>query len=358
VAYWYGPGSSLERSTGENAVSNPSLRPEKADKLNVGIDLGAWNDKLTITTDYFYNKFYDIVGTPTLTTAVFGAGYPLQNYQKFNYWGTDVTATWQDKIKNFTYFITGIFSMVQSKVVYNAELPKLYDYQVVTGRQVNLQYGYTAIGIFKSYNEINDPAVAVLPSAPKSSLRPGDIRYLDRNGDGTIDVNDQGPIGSGKPTIYFGLNLGFSIGGFDFSALLQGTANRQSYISGDFMNGFGNSGNYTAYEYNLGRFTDATSATAIQPRVWLGANTNNTQTSSFWLKENDFIRLKNVEIGYTIPEKLSRKIGVPSIRIFSNGLNLLTWAEIYDVRKDIDPESVGAAYPIMKVFNFGINIKF
>lgn len=358
VAYWYGPGSSLERSTGENAIANPNLGPEKAKKLNAGVDVGFFNNKLTITADYFYNKFYDLVATPTLTTAVLGAGYPMLNYQKYDYYGTDIAATWQQQEKNFSYYITGNFSMVQTKVVYVAELPRDYDYQVITGQPARPQYGYTAVGLFKSYDEINDAATAVLPAAPKSSLRPGDIRYLDRNGDKVIDVNDQSPIGNGKAAVYYGANLGFRIKGFDFNALLQGTFNRQSYISGDFMNGFGNNGNYTAYEYNLGRFTEATAATATQPRVWLGANTNNTQTSTFWIQENDFVRLKNVEIGYTLPEKLTRSIGKPAIRFFANGLNLFTWAEIYKVRKDLDPESWGNAYPIMKTFNFGINIKY
>jgi TonB-linked SusC/RagA family outer membrane protein len=358
VAYHWGAGSALERGVGENAISNPSLGPEKAKKLDIGMDLGLWNNRLTFTGDFFYNKFYDLVATPVSTTAILGAGYPLQNYQQFNYWGTDLALTWQDKIKDFSYYISANFSLVQSKVVYNAELPKDYAYQVGTGKQVGLQYGYIATGLFKSYDEINDPATAVLAAAPKSSLRPGDIRYLDRNGDKVIDDKDYGVIGSGKPAMYYGLTLGFSIKGFDFSALVQGTFNRQNIINGDFMNGFGSNGAYTAYEYNLGRFTPATAATATQPRVWLGSNTNNQQLSSFWLKDNDFIRLKNVEIGYTVPEKLSRKIGIPAIRVFSNGLNLLTFADVYKMRKDMDPEAWGAAYPIMKVINFGINVKF
>ncbi|MEO6732704.1 MAG: SusC/RagA family TonB-linked outer membrane protein [Ferruginibacter sp.] len=357
-AYWYGSGSSLERGSGENGIANTGLDPEKAKKLDVGMDLGLWNNKLTITADYFFNKFYDLVAAPTLTTVVFGAGYPLQNYQRFNYWGTDISVTWQQSIKAFNYFVSGNFSLVRSKVVYNAELPKNYDYQITTGMPVGLQYGYTAIGVFKSYDEINNASTAVLPSSPKSSLRPGDIRYLDRNSDGQITIDDQGPIGNAKPAIYYGLNTGFSFKGFDLSVLVQGTCYRQSYLSGDFMNGFGNSGQNNTYEYNLGRFTAATAQTATQPRLWLGNNTNNTQTSSFWLKDNDFIRLKNAELGYTLPEKLSRKVGLASARLFANGLNLLTWGEIYDVRKDLDPEAWGAAYPIMKIFNFGINIKF
>jgi TonB-linked SusC/RagA family outer membrane protein len=358
-SYWFGSGSSLDKSTLENAIANTAgLDPEKAKKLDAGIDLGLWNNKLTITADYFYNKFYDLVAAPNFTTAVFGAGYPLQNYQRFNYWGADISATWQQSIKKFTWFVSGNFSLVQSKVVYNAELPKNYDYQITTGKPVGLKYGYTAIGLFKSYDEIFDPATALLSTSPDSVLRPGDIRYLDRNGDGQITVDDQGPIGTTKPVIYYGLHTGFSFKGFDLSLLVQGTLNRQTYLNGDFMNGFGNSGQNNAYEYNLGRFTAATAETAKQPRLWLADNTNNTEVSSFWMKNNDFIRLKNVELGYTFPEKLSRKIGLPSVRLFANGLNLLTWAEIHDVRKDLDPEAWGAAYPIMKIVNFGINIKF
>jgi TonB-linked SusC/RagA family outer membrane protein len=355
--YWFGSGSSLDRASGENAIANAGLYPEKAKKLDAGIDLGLWHNKLTITADYFFNKFYDLVAAPAVTTTVFGAGYPLQNYQRLNYSGIDISVTWQQSIKKFTWFVSGNFSLVRTEIMDNAELAGIYDFQTITAKLAGLQYGYTAIGLFKSYDEINDAAAAVLPSSPRSSLRPGDIRYLDRDGDGQITVDDQDFLGN-KNDIYYGLHTGFSFKGVDLSVLVQGTFDRQSYLDGDFMYGFGNSGQNNAYEYNLGRFTAETAETAQQPRLWLGNNTNNTQTSSFWLKENDFVRLRNVELGYTFPEKLSRKIGIPSIRFFANGLNLLTWAEIHDVRKDLDPEAWGAAYPIMKIVNFGINIKF
>lgn len=357
-AYYWGNGYSLERSSGQNALTNPDLGPEKAKKLNVGLDLGLLNNRFTFTGEYFRNKFYDLVAGPGSQTTILGTGFPTKNIQKFNYWGTEFTFGWQDHIKEFHYFISANVSSVQSKVVFNDEIPKTYDYQRGTGKQVGLQYGYIATGLFQSYAEINDPNTAVFASTPKTSLRPGDIRYLDRNKDGVIDNNDNGAIGSGKPVIYFGATIGFSFKGFDMSALLQGTRNRVATMNGDIMNGFGNGGNNNAYEYNLGRFTPETAATATQPRLWIGSNTNNQQTSTFWLKNTDFIRLKDVEIGYTIPSTLTRKIGIPSVRAFVNGLNLLTWSDIYKIRKDVDPEAWGATYPIMKVINFGINIKF
>lgn len=356
--YYFGDGGGLLRSTGENALANPDLGPEKAYKMNLGLDLGLFNNKLLLTAEYFKNRFFDLVGVPGSTTALLGTGFPAKNLQKFNYWGTDISLTWQDNIKSFNYFVSGNFSLVQSKVVFNDEVPRAYDYQRGTGKQVGLQYGYIATGLFQSYDEINDPNTAVLVSTPKSSLRPGDIRYLDRNNDGVIDNNDNGAIGSGKPVIYFGANIGFSYNGLDLTMLVQGTANRVNYLSGDFFNGFGNNGVNNAYEYNLGRWTPATAATATQPRLWIGSNVNNQQTSTFWIRNTNFIRLKNVELGYTLPNALTRKVGLPSVRLFANGLNLLTWSALFDIRDDVDPEAMGAAYPIMKVVNCGVNIKF
>jgi TonB-linked SusC/RagA family outer membrane protein len=357
IAYYFGNGGSLIRSTGVNALANPNVRPEKAKKLNVGLDLGVLNNRLTFTGEYFRNRFYDLMGVRSRTTAILGTTFPSENLQKFNYWGTDISVTWQDHIKEFSYFITGNLSTVQSKVIFNDELPKQFDYQRTTGNQVGLQFGYVATGLYKDLAEINDPKTA--SPVAKSTLRPGDIRYLDRNSDGKIDTDDMGAIGSGKAVVYFGLNMGFSYKGLDVSVLFQGTQNRVSYLSGDFFNGFGNGGTYNAYEYNLGRWTPETAATAAMPRLSLGAaNTNNQLTSSYWLQNTDFIRLKNAEIGYTLPAALTRRIGVPAARFFVNGLNLVTWSEIFKIRKDIDPEASVTAYPIMRVVNFGVNVTF
>ena len=280
------------------------------------------------------------------------------NLQKFDYGERSTPLTWQDNVNNFNYFFTGNFSWVQSKVVFNDELPKNYDYQRGTGRQVGLQYGYTAIGLFQSYDEINDPKTAVFASTPKSTLRPGDIRYLDRNGDGIIDNNDNGTIGSGKPVIYFGFTFGFSYKGFDVTAMVSGnTESGELFIGATFLMDMEVVviTMLTNIIWAVGHHK--TAATATQPRLWLGSNTNNSQTSTFWIRNTDFIRLKNAEIGYTLPSRISQKIGIPSVRLFANGLNLFTWSEIYKIRKDVDPEAMGGTYPIMRVLNFGVTVK-
>jgi TonB-linked SusC/RagA family outer membrane protein len=355
-AYYFGPSSNV-RSSGENSLATSGIGPEKAKKLNLGIDLGIMDNKFTLTAEYFKNRFYDLVGTPGIRSAILGATPPVKNIQIFDYWGTDISLTYQNKVHNFNYFVTGNLSMVQSEVIFNAEIPLPNDYQLNKGKQVGIPFGYIATGFFQNAAEINDPKTAVL-AGTRGSLQPGDIRYQDRNGDGLIDSKDFGAIGNGKPQIYFGTTVGCSYKGLDVSLLFQGTVNRQTYLSGDFWTGFGAGGNNNAYQYNLGRWTPATAATAMQPRTGLVANSNNNQTSSYWLRNTDFVRLKNAEIGYTLPAIWTKRIGVPSIRFFSNGLNLLTWSELFKIRKDIDPESVGAAYPILKVINFGITAKF
>lgn len=331
------------------------LDPEKARKLNVGVDLGVLDDRLTLTFDYYRNKFTDVVATSEIKTAIVGNTYPRTNCAEYSYKGYELSLGWQDRIRNFNYYITGNLSFEQSKVDYIPELPKAYPWMTAVGAPLSSNYGYIADGIFQSQQEI-DECNAFLTSAVKSTIQPGDIRYKDLNNDGVIDINDQTNLENTKPKGYYGITAGFNYKGFDFSMFFQGTLNRQIYLSGDFMHGSGKSGDTAITSYVLGRWTP-TNHTNTQPRVWYGANNNNTVKSSFWLYNADYFRLKNVEIGYTLPTSLTRKIGIPSIRFFANGMNLLTTSEIFDVRDDIDPEEWGSNYPLTRTINFGVSIK-
>lgn len=331
------------------------LKPEIAKKLNVGIDLGFFNDHLSATFDYYQNKFSDVVATSEIKTALLGNTYPRTNCQKYSYTGMEMILTWQDRIKNFNYYVSGNISFEQSKFDYTPELPKAYPWMSKLGDPVGMTYGYVADGIFQNQKEI-DEYDAFLTSAVKSTVMPGDIRYKDLNGDHIIDIHDQTNLGSKKAKGYYGISAGFNYKGFDFSVFAQGTLNRQIYLSGDFMHGSGKSGDAAITSYVLGRWTPD-NPTNNQTRVWYGNNKNNTVTSSFWIYDGDYFRLKNVEIGYTLPTSLTRKIGIPSVRVYAQGMNLLTASEIFNVRNDIDPEAWGANYPMTRTINFGVSIK-
>ncbi|MCS3006588.1 SusC/RagA family TonB-linked outer membrane protein [Bacteroides thetaiotaomicron] len=340
--------------TEENKTAS-RLNPEIAKKLNVGIDLGFLNDRLAFTFDYYQNRFSDVVATSEIKTAILGNVYPRSNCEKYSYTGTEMVLTWQDRIRNFNYFINGNLSFEQSKFEYSPQLPKAYPWMSRLGDPVGMTYGYVADGIFQSQEEI-DAYDAFLPSAVKSTIMPGDIRYKDLNGDHIIDMHDQTNLGSKKAKGYYGISAGFNYRGFDFSVFAQGTLNRQVYLNGDFMDGSGKNGEGAITSYVLGRWTPD-NHTNTHTRVWYGSNNNNRQTSSFWIYDADFFRLKNVEIGYTLPTLLTRKLGIPSVRIYAQGMNLLTVSEIFDVRKDIDPEIWGGSFPMTRTINFGISIK-
>jgi hypothetical protein len=215
-----------------------------------------------------------------------------------------------------------------------------------TGNKVGRPFGYIADGLFQSNAEIAGKATIV-----GYTPQPGDIRYKDLNNDGLINQFDQAALGKDKLPVFYGVNLGFSVKGFDFSALLQGVANRNLYLSGNGYFEFQNNGLGQAYEHHLDRWTP-TNPNASYPRLSLGFNPNNHAFYSYWVRSGDYIRLKNVEIGYTLPAHLTSKARLSSVRVFVNGLNLLTSSGI----DNIDPEVYGA-YPIQRLFNFGINIK-
>ena len=340
--------------TEENKTAS-RLNPEIAKKLNVGIDLGFLNDRLAFTFDYYQNRFSDVVATSEIKTAILGNVYPRSNCEKYSYTGTEMVLTWQDRIRNFNYFINGNLSFEQSKFEYSPQLPKAYPWMSRLGDPVGMTYGYVADGIFQSQEEI-DAHDAFLTSAVKSTIMPGDIRYKDLNGDHIIDIHDQTNLGSKKAKGYYGISAGFNYKGFDFSVFAQGTLNRQVYLNGDFTDGSGKKGEGAITSYVLGRWTPD-NHTNTQTRIWYDSNNNNRQTSSFWIYDADYFRLKNVEIGYTLPTLLTRKLGIPSVRIYAQGMNLLTASEIFDVRDDIDPEIWGGSFPMTRTINFGISIK-
>ena len=160
--------------------------------------------------------------------------------------------------------------------------------------------------------------------------------------------------GTDKPLIHYGATIGFNYGGLDFSMLLQGVANRDLLITGNSEWEFQNNGVGQAFEHHLNRWTPATAATATYPRLTVGTNFNNHQVSSYWMRNGNYLRLKNIELGYTIASKLTQKLKVTSIRIFANGTNVFT-SSSFD---RVDPEVFGGLYPIQRVINGGLSVKF
>ncbi|MEJ5993759.1 SusC/RagA family TonB-linked outer membrane protein [Pedobacter sp. Du54] len=355
AAYYFGATPTLARSYAEQALANPNATWEKANKLNVGFDLEILANRLKITSEYFNDTYSDLMQTRGTSTAIIGQTYPTENVGKNRYTGFENNISWNGKSGAVGYFVSGNASLLKSKVLYSDEIFRQYSYQKRTGLPVGQVFGYVADGFFQSQADINASA-----KVDGYTPVPGDIKYKDLNGDNIIDQFDATALGTQKPMIYYGLTAGFNVKGFDLSVSIQGVANKDIVIGSGANNvadgliyEFQSSGNAQAYEQNLNRWTPSNAAKATYPRLSIGANANNQRASSFWVQPMDYLRLQNVDLGYTIPEKLTEKIKLRGIRIFANAFNLYS----FDQLNYSDPEGYNSIFPIRRTFNVGVNVK-
>jgi TonB-linked SusC/RagA family outer membrane protein len=347
----YGFGATVPTTTTTlqmGALANPNISWEKADKFSAGIDATMFSNHLNFSIDYFRDKYYDLLQQRGDGSAILGTNYMVENLGINRYSGLEFQASWKGGKGDFSYFISPNFTLLKSEVVYTAEPAYQYEWLRQTGRPVNQQFGYVAEGLFQSQADIAGHAYQ------GGGILPGDIKYKDLNGDGVINGNDLTTIGKTKPLMYYGLNTGFAWKGLDITVLLQGVANRNIALAGTGYWGFLGNGQQQAFQEQMGRWTPANAANATYPRLWLGTNVNNMQASSYWMHSGDYLRVKNIEIGYSLPSSLIKKTGLSTVRFFVNATNPFTFFSL-DNR---DPEDYYGAYPIMKVLNGGLTIKF
>ncbi|MFV0420193.1 MAG: SusC/RagA family TonB-linked outer membrane protein [Dysgonomonas sp.] len=344
----------------DNALANPNVSWERAHKLNLGVDAAFFDNHLNITADVYRDTYYDLLMQRGKTIELIGLNYPAENIGKNQYQGIDLSVTYQNNIEDFNYYITGNWNINYTKVKFMDEQNVPFDYLRRTGRPVGAIYGLVAEGFFQSQEEIANSAVIA-----GERIVPGDLKYKDLNNDGVIDEFDKQVIGGDKPVSFFGLNLGFEYKGFEVSALFQGAYNRDIYLSDvghEFTSGFTKYlGDYSqAYEHVINRWTPETAETALFPRLSSGTNQYNNRpngmNNSFWLRSGNYMRLKNLNVAYTLPESISRNyLGGAKVKIFVGGQNLWTQAAC----SLVDPEVMSfKSYPMLRGFNTGVNIKF
>lgn len=346
--YNFGNASTAVTGLSRDGVANENQRWEKAKKINIGLDAGLFNDRLTATVDYFNNEFYDLLQPRGDASGISGIGYPNENIGRNRYTGFELQLSYKNTLHRFGYFVSPNLTMMRTKVIYQDEPSLPFSWMSRTGQPIGQLFGYLAEGLFQTQAEADASA------KPFPGVQPGDIKYKDLNGDGIINGFDQTAIGSTKPQVYYGVDMGINWNGFDLSALIQGVTNRNLLVTGAGFWEFQNSGRGQAYAHNLDRWTPATAATATYPRVSVGTNLNNSQTSSFWIRSGNYLRLKSVELGYSLPGGLISRLKIEEARLFLNGYNLLT-ASSFDFG---DPEAYNAGYPIQKMLNAGLTIKF
>ncbi len=353
----------------EGNFANPDLTWEKARKLNIGIDAAFFGERLTLAADFFYEHRYDIItslsgGDKQGFPDIVGKAAPFINSGIVDNKGIDFEIGWNGRIgRDFRYFIKPNFTFARNKIKFQNEIERDFEWRRGTGRRIEEHFVY----VFDHF--VADQAEADRLNAsgyqPWGTLVPGDVVYKDLDGDGKItDLNDRTHMGNPRtPEIQFGIPFGFQYKGFDFSVMLQGAGNTSLLMNGPAVWAFAN---YEQDQYgkvkkmHLNRWTPETAATATYPRLSYGTNNNNdNENSSLFLYDAKYIRLKNLEIGYSLPKNWIRFAGFQNVRIYGQGMNLLTFDGLKDV--DVDPETKkgnGAWYPIQRVFNFGVDITF
>lgn len=334
----------------EGQLPTIGLTYEKASKYNLGIDIELIG-KLQMTAELFYEKRTDILTSADGSVpSLIGVARPMENLGSVENKGAETSLLWQDKVGSLKYHIGGMFSFARNTILEMNEDFKPYEYLEQTGQPVGQQFGLVALGFFADQEDIDNS-----PRQLFSELRPGDVKYDDRNEDGVIDQLDRVPVGyaEGYPEIYFSSTIGFEFRGFGVEALFQGIANQTLYLNtpGVFWPLRGQTSIST---FSSDRWTPFTTETATLPRLSLLENANNYRENDIWLTEGDYLKLRRLEFYYNFPASLLNRINMKSAKVYVRGMNLFSLDTI-DV---MDPEQTGISYPTLTSWHIGINLGF
>lgn len=341
----------------ESTAGNPLVTWETARKFNAGTDFSVKNGLFTFTGDVFYEHRTGIYQTssPIISGFLGLVTFPKLNGGIVDNHGFEFELGHRNRLsKDFKYEVKATYSFARNKIIKYLEIPMPdRTWQQVTGTRINSINSYVADGYFQSKEDI--------AKGPNQSsfgvMQPGDIRYKDLNGDGVINSYDQTYLGNkvSEPEQILGVSLSASYKRFDISALFQGAFGRYIDVAGPAIFGPQNDFSNLLTDWKDNYWTPER-PDARYPRLMALKNVVNTQHSTQWLWKADYVRLKNLEIGYNLPDSWINNIGLRNVRVYVNGNNLLTWTTL----RLFDPEEDNATpnYPLVRTYNAGLSISF
>ena len=359
-------GGNVYQMITQTTLSNPALRWEETVMKGIGVDASLFN-KLSLTFDYF-DKTTDGILLKLNTSQLTGLASPYQNAAVVSNKGWEVAARYDEKWGDFRFSVGLNVSDVKNRIVDMKGQTSGDLLRQQEGYAINSIYGYMADGFYQSQDEINNGPVQI------GTLKPGDVRYvdiagaLDANGkaipDGKITDADKVIIGNTIPRYTYGGNLDLGWKGLRLSALIQGVGKVDGYLNSHYVIPAANSSSIKPWQLD---YWTPDNRTAALPRVSI-TSTNNTQNSTLWMRDASYMRLKNIQLGYEFAKSFLKRYGLQSAFIYVNGQNVFTNTKFY---QGYDPEinynasasdgvSLGGGnyYPQVKVFTFGIDLKF
>ncbi|WP_290306873.1 TonB-dependent receptor [Mucilaginibacter flavus] len=361
--YTFGKG--FENSNGINVTDyGVSVSWAKSHKQDLGMEVRTLNDNLSLIVDLFKEHrtgiFLQRQSVPGFVGLV---NQPEGNLGIANNKGIDATLDYNAHFGKVNVGFRGTFTYNKAVVVEDDRPTQAYPWLDHRGQPILARYGYQALGLFKDQAEIDASAVP----GDKSKVLPGDIKYKDINGDGLINAYDQVKIGNGDvPSTVYGFGVNVEYKGFYVGAFFQGIAHADIELGGAGIIPFnGDGGETNIYSNAVNRWTPQNpSQNVFYPRLAYGdsENFNNSQASSWWVKDVGFIRLKTAELGYNLPNDLFSKFHIKGSRIYLIGYNLLTFSsfKLWDpeLNTDQNGRADGAKYPSVKTISIGLNLKF
>ena len=367
-AYYLGQiGSTFQTYEGSNegTLGNPDLTWERAKKSNIGVEMKFFKNKFSLTADVFQGRRDNILSNKGNIPYLIGMTLPSYNLGKMINSGIDGDFTFNNNAGKFNYWIRANYTFAHNEILFQDEVPRPFTYQNRTGQRANQQFGWVDEGLFNNWEEVN------ISNRPRYNwandrIQPGDIRYKDVNGDGIVNNDDQVPIGySNFPEVMFGTSFGADYKGFDISILFQGASRVSNWPSRRSTAGFYfNTGadRDLLKSWSWERYT--TGQEIVYPHLSGATGEGNMShlhvSSTYWYDDATYLRLKNLELGYTFTKGLLTKIGLSSCRLYLNGTNLVTWSGLLP---GIDPEFANGEanaepYPITRVYNIGLKVNF
>lgn len=327
-----------------NIAVNQNITWEESKYTNIGLDLGLFDQRIKLSADYFINMRDNILYRPPVPSE-FGLNAPYSNLLKMKNQGMDIMAGYQDGNGDFHWGIDVNLSYSKNKVLEMGDSERWIENNTVTylNDRYQLPFGYEAIGLFQSEEEIAN-------SPNQGNVLPGNIKYKDQNGDNIIDGEDRVVLNRKIP-LNFGMNLSFGYKDFDFSLNMYGKLNTKKYLQG--YEGWAFYLTDNARPMHLDAWSES-NPDASYPRLTL-TNTSNDYDSrynSFWLRTADYLKIQNVQVGYTVPQSVLERVNIKYLRVYLSGQNLATITG-YD---GFDPE--GGWYPLARTFSFGFNLQF
>ena len=379
--YYFGGSYNTQSQTNDGSmvygsspgrVANPDVKWETSEQIDLGVDLRFFDSRLSFSFDYFKKKTKDMLAYMPVPTYI-GQSSPMGNLGKMENWGYEFEFGWKDHVKDFSYYFNGNISILKNKMVDLGNESGETDYEGAgaggVGTYVHAKngdvwpyfYGLKTNGLFQNWDEVNSYTNAngglIQPNA-----HPGDVRFVDVDGDGSIGSGDRTKIGKGAPDVTFGFTLGAEWKGFDFNAAFQGTL-------GNDVFDFAQRGDVPAMNrpsWIMDRWHGEGTSNKI-PRMTSANPNGNWQSSDLFIKNGSYMRLKTIQLGYTLPQNLTRVASIQRLRFYVSAENLLTITG-YD---GFDPELGGGdgasatamgvdkgIYPQSRTIYVGANITF